>query len=117
LEKTIIKYDEARGAVALGALREQAEEERIAEDIVTFLGTHKGKRFAEPELLKKVTGGRADKRSAVRNLYKGATLFGLEKVGKETRICILRRQRNLRRSETQQQVNQKVSFKLDGLYV
>jgi hypothetical protein len=68
LEKTIVKYDEPRGAVALGALREQAEEERIAEDIVTFLGTHKGKQFAEPELLKKVTGGNADKRSALRTL-------------------------------------------------
>jgi hypothetical protein len=69
LPETVIAYDEARGAVTLGASRDQAEEGRIAEEIVTFLGAHGRKQFVEDVLLSKVNGGNAEKRSALRTLH------------------------------------------------
>jgi putative DNA primase/helicase len=70
LAEAILQFDEASGAISLGAPRGEVEAERIAAEILEFLRQRQTKWFREETILANVEGGHAFKRKALRHLHR-----------------------------------------------
>jgi hypothetical protein len=66
LPESLLEFED--GAVSLGDARTKMEAVRIAEALLTFVRGRKKEQFTEEELLAKVAGGHALKRTALRQL-------------------------------------------------